>query len=65
LLALKNTKTIRKIKIYKKTKEKKRKRKVEGAVWKPTNILAINTVKNVNIKGKNLLTRAENLQGAR
>jgi hypothetical protein len=42
LLALKNTKKMRKIKITK--KKEKRKRKVEGPVWKPRNISSINTM---------------------
>jgi Ser-tRNA(Ala) deacylase AlaX len=44
LLSLKNTKKIRKIKIYKKKREKKGKRKVEGPVWKPSNTSPINTM---------------------
>jgi hypothetical protein len=40
LLAFKNTKKIRKTKIYKKKKEK---RKVEGPVWKSSNFSSINT----------------------
>jgi hypothetical protein len=35
---------MRKIKITKKKREKKRKGKVEGPVWKPSNISSINTM---------------------
>jgi hypothetical protein len=43
LLALKNTKKMRKNKITKE-KENKRKRKVEVPVWKPSTISSINTM---------------------
>ena len=45
-------KKIRKIKIYKKKEEKKRKGKVEGLVWKPSKTFPINTMLYWIFKGR-------------
>ena len=36
---------------------------IEGLVWKPSNILAINTMKNVNIRGGEIFSRRRKIKG--